>query len=253
MKNSIFNRWLWLFLVFLIRVCGLPFQLSPSLVPQKESAKIRAAVMEGDVIIIFNAGGWGDTPLNKTFDFAPILAGIQKTLADLGYRSAIVPYHRTSPGLFGKIGGTREQLNSFKNCYKVQVQDIRQASVQFPQKQFLLVGFSVGGGLSGRTLPLLEDCPNVYGITVGAPGWYRTYRSKKSLVLDNNSRDPLVIGEVFTIAASILKWPFFWLKYRRHKLSLAMALQFADHSYTWASVEVGPPIRKFLFENFDPK
>jgi hypothetical protein len=252
MKNSAINRCIWLGLVYSIRACGLPFQLSPVKIPRNEGAKLSAAAAENEVIIIFNAGGWGDTPLSQAFDFAPILTGLQQTLTALGYTSTIVPYIRTLPGLGGRMAGIKEQLNSFKHCSRVQIRDIQKASAQFPQKQFLLVGFSVGGGLSGKTLPEVAGCPNVYGITVGAPGWFRTYSSEKSLVLDNSHRDPLVVGDILSVASALIKWPFFWLKYRlkRHNVKLAMALQFANHKYAWASVEVGPPVVRFIEEHF---
>ncbi len=45
-----------------------------------------------DVIIIFNSGGWGNTPLEKAEDFATIIRGIQETLNQWGYNSIVVSY-----------------------------------------------------------------------------------------------------------------------------------------------------------------
>jgi pimeloyl-ACP methyl ester carboxylesterase len=245
------NRWIWWSWIYFIRACGLPFQLYPVNL-QSEKAKLYAAVRHYDVVLIFNAGGWGEAPLSEASDFAPILGRIQETLAIREYSSIVVPYNRIPPGLSGRIAGIKEQANSFQNTYNLQAGDLRYLSEQFPEKRFILAGFSVGGGLSGKTLKQVADLPNVYGITVGAPGWYRTFSSDKSLVLNNNNRDPLSIGDVKTIAIYVFRGPFKWIwaKLNGRKLSLAWALQFPCHDYRWDSPEVGPPITKFLETHF---
>jgi hypothetical protein len=246
------NRCLWIFWVYLIRILGVPFHLSPANVPKDEGKKLYEAALQNEVILVFNAGGFGNAPLSEAADFAPILEGIQQTLTRLGYRSIVSPYNRTYSGLAGRIAGTKEQLNNFKHTCKTQIKDLEYLADRFPEKRFLIVGFSVGGGLSFKTLQKIANRPNVLGITVGAPGWYKTYSSETCLVLNNSNQDPLCIGDVNTIAKSVFNWPIQWLKSRttNRNLSIALALKIPHHEYSWESSEVGEPIVHFIKKHF---
>jgi hypothetical protein len=252
MKNISLNRFFWWFCVYFIRGCGLPFHLAPTKIPQNEFQKLQVAADANDVVIVFNAGGWGNTPLSKAADFSTILAGIQQTLTRSGYSATAIPYYRTHPGIAGRMSGTREQLNSFKKTSQKQIKDMQLLASNFPKKRFIIVGFSVGGGLSGKTLERLTALPNIYGITVGVPGWFRTFSSEKSLVLNNNNLDPLCAGDVKTIALYVFRGPFTWLsaRLRGRRLSLALSLKFPHHEYLWDSTEVREPMVRFLQNHF---
>lgn len=252
MKNFYINRFFWWSAIYFIRGCGLPFHLALVKLPQNEYQKLETAAAKNDIVIVFNAGGWGNTPLNKAADFTPILEGIRRTLTQSGYSVSVIPYYRTLPGLAGRIAGTREQLNSFKQTCQIQIEDMKRLAAGFPEKRFIIVGFSIGGGLSGKTLKSLAAIPNIYGITMGTPAWYRTFSSEKSLVLNNDNQDPLCVGDVNTIAVYILRSPFEWLRanLKGNKLSLALAIKLPHHKYSWESVGVGELIVKFLQTNF---
>jgi hypothetical protein len=255
MKNYSLNRSLWWFWIYLIRTGGLIFLLSPRKLPAAEKQKLRAAAVQPDVLIIFNPGGWGDATLEEANDFTPILKGMKQTLIRLGYKTAIIQYTRTLASLSGRIAGTKEQLLSFKNSSRIQEQDIRCLLEAFPHKHFILAGFSTGGGLTARTLKGLNGHSNIFGVMVGVPGWFPTLSSEKTLVLDNSGRDPISCGRINTIAVTVFRAPFLWLgsKIKGRDLSLALALQFPDHEYTWSSPEVGAPITKFLETHFQNK
>ncbi len=250
-----FNRLAWWFWIYLIRILGGGFLLSPQKLPTAEKHKLYAAAVQPDVLIVFNPGGWGDATLEKAADFIPILEGIRKTLVERGYRTGLVQYTRTLPNLAGRISGTKEQLNVFKHSCPIQASDIRYVAESFPDKQVVLAGFSTGGGLAAKTLKSLADCPNVCGIMVGVPGWFPTYSSPETLVLDNSGRDPVSCGRVYTIAATVFKAPVFWIysNLKGRKISLALSLQLPDHEYLWSSPEVGAPIVKFLESRFPAK
>ena len=72
------------------------------------------AVSDKEVVIVFNSGGWGNTPLNQADDFRPVIEGIQKTLKDLGYNSVVIPYERTKESFFGIIEGLKETFTLFQ-------------------------------------------------------------------------------------------------------------------------------------------
>ena len=83
---------------------------------------------------------------------------------------------------------------------------------------------------------------------MGVPGWFTTFHSEKSLVLNNSGKDPLVAGDIYSVTLHVMRAPYVWLKarFRGQKLSLPLAFHFPNHEYTWYSLEVGPPINRFL-------
>ncbi len=253
MKNPWLSRGIWWFWIYLFRLFGLPFHLSPLKLPQDEGKKLCDAVRGQDVLIIFHPGGWGDATIEQAGDFAPVLKGIQTTLTRLGYRAKAVPYTRTLSSLPGRLAGIREQYNSFKHNSQILTQEIHHLVECFPEKRFLIVGFSVGGSLSSRVMSQMDGSCHVYGIAVGVPGWFYSYRSNKSLVLDNSGNDPLCTGRSGTIAMAVAKAPAKWWKARRsgHKISIALAIQVPHHEYPWSSPEVSTPIIQFLENHFN--
>jgi pimeloyl-ACP methyl ester carboxylesterase len=248
-QKSIF----WRLCIFVFHVLGLPFQMSPTRIPKGERDRLAQATGDHDAIVIFNAGGFGDFPLEKAADFASVLNGIQGVIQHLGYRSTTVVYRRVDRGLSGKLFGTKEQLNSFRLTSQIQISDLAFLCHTFHHKKFILVGFSIGGGLSARTLAALKLAPNLLGITVGVPFWFQTYASPKSLVLNNDNLDPLCTGNFKIIAANVIRSPWVWLKSRftGEKISLALAFKFPYHDYPWSSPRIGIPIRRFLEEELD--
>ncbi len=202
---------MWWFWIYLIRTGGLIFQLSPQNLPKDEARKLHAAAIPYDILIIFNPGGWGDVAIDQAADFLPILDGINQTIKNLGYRSTAVVYTRIFSTLSGRIAGTKQQLNSFKHSSRILAKDMEYLVKCFPEKRFIMAGFSTGGGFTVRTMEKITDLPNVCSIIVGVPGWYRTRGSEMSLVLNNNDQDPLSTGDVKAIALAAFKAPFKWL------------------------------------------
>jgi hypothetical protein len=250
-----FNRFIWWFWVYLIRIGGSATLITPLKLPVGEGQKLKNACLDCDVLVVFNPGGWGDASLEEADDFRPILKGIQQAMVDKGYRTSSVPYLRTFPHLWGRLSGVKEQIMSFKNNSRIQVDDIRNLAENFPEKYFILTGFSTGGGLTGRSMKRLAHLQNVLGITVGVPGWFDTYSSSQSLVLNNSGKDPLVAGDINAVAWHVLSAPYVWLQSRfdGRKLSLPLCFQFPYHEYRWESPEVGPPILKFISNKFRRK
>jgi hypothetical protein len=248
MPKPSLKRFLWWFSVYLIRAGGLPALLMPVRLPPNEAAKVEAACGVVDTVLVFNPGGWGDASLEEADDFRPILHGMQAVIKECGYSSVVVPYLRTMDGLAGRLTGMKDQILSFRYSSRKQEKEIRDLALAHPQRRFILVGFSTGGGLTGRTLPRLEDLGNVLGVTVGVPGWFTTFCSEKSLVLNNSGKDPLVAGDIYRVSLHVFRAPYVWLKAksRGQKLSLPLAFHFPNHEYAWDSLEVGPPLIRFL-------
>jgi len=255
MRKLTLNYCLWWFWIYLIRFLGLGFQLSPVKLPRNEGQKLYRAAKKAEVLIVFNPGGWGDATLERAGDFAPILQQMQKIISTQGYRTEIVPYRRTLPSLSGRCAGTKDQLLSFKHSAQIQVADIKSVAGSFPEKHFILAGFSTGGGLTGRAMKSLTECSNVLGLMVGVPGWFHTFSSPKSLVLNNSNQDPIAVGRVWTIAVVVFKSPLLFLYYRLKgkKISFPLCLHFPFHEYNWDSPEISIPVIRFLKLHFRTK
>ncbi len=201
-----------------------------------------------DVIILFNAGGWGNAPLGEVTDFTSILSGVQRTLSELGFTSTVIPYDRTPSGPSGKLFGLRELLNYFQYSSQIQVADVEAILSRFPSKYVTVIGLSNGGALTERTMASLEARPRVYGIAAGIPAWYHKYQMPNLLNLDNDGMDKLATGDAGAIVLAILKAPFKWIgaKITNRNISFARAVDVAGHSYYWSFSLVGPVIKDFL-------
>lgn len=242
-----------LFICTIILVC-LVFLFTPGVFPNNfELDKIVNDIAESDVVIIFNSGGWGNTPLEKADDFAPIVRGIQDTLNDWGYNSIVVPFNRTKDGFSGKITGAREFLNSFDMSSENLAKRVEELEAIFPGKKIIMTGLSNGATFVDEAFEKVsEDVKeSVYAISIGAPFWSDEVDSDNILHLKSDS-DSLAKGEIGSLAASALKSPFKWLsaKISGYNLSFAQILHAAGHEYSWTSLEVKEEIIGFLEKKF---
>jgi pimeloyl-ACP methyl ester carboxylesterase len=255
---KILSRALIIFLALLIISFALWFifflqpEAAPGAAREKELLDLAA---DRDVIIIFNSGGWGKTPPKAASDFAPILAGIQDSLAQRGYSSLITPFIRTPRGLTGEIEDTKDLMGSFKYSSEALAREVEFIMNNSPSKKVIIAGLSNGGGLTERAMQRLAERPGIYAIVAGVPRWYQIYNSDRVLYLDNNGKDKLAVGDYRAIAAAVIKAPFKWLwaKIKHQNLSLALAIDITGHDYPWSSTEVGPPVVNFINTHFKVK
>jgi len=204
------------------------------------------------VVIIFNSGGLGYTPLEKATDFAPIVLEIKNTLQEWGYNSLIVSYQRTENNFWGKIWGIREVLNSFKNQSQELAREIEWLVKNNPQTKIIITGLSNGGAFVEETFKDLsqEAKSSVYVIEAGVPFWQKIDQSSQNILrLNNGGKDSLAKGKIKTLIFSFLKAPFKLLisSLSREKISFSEAMRVPGHEYQWK--EVSPEIISFLKVN----
>ena len=245
-KLSIFVLFFALFLIFLSFPMNLPtdYQFREAL----------NSVSQNDVIIIFNSGGWGNTPLEEADDFSPIIEGIQNTLDDWGYSSIVVPYQRTKNNFLDKVVGAREFLNSFQEQSKKLAEEIEYFLRNNPGKKIIITGLSNGAILAEGTMEKISDKTKVqvFAIEVGVPFWKKTKNSENILHLNNNGKDSLSEGKAGNLFLALFRAPFKWFlaKVSNTDLSFSRALEVSGHQYPWDSPTVGPQIVSFLEEKF---
>jgi len=236
-------------IIFLISLGGLVFLFGPEVVPENfQPQEILEISQNTDVIIIFNSGGWGDTPFEEAKDFAPIIEGIQETLEDLGYNSLVIPYKRTKNDFLGKIAGAKDFLSSFKSSSEVLAEKVEFLNKNLPDKKIIIAGLSAGGALVDETLEKVSPQIQVYAIAAGVPFWHDNFESENILLLDNNGKDSLVKGDIKSLISALVKTPFKWIfsKLNGENLTFSKALQAPGHEYSWSSPEVRAQIVFFL-------
>ncbi|MCP6718421.1 MAG: hypothetical protein KJI70_02685, partial [Patescibacteria group bacterium] len=146
-----------------------------------------------EVVIVFNSGGWGNTPLDQADDFRPIIEGIQKTLKDLGYDSVVVPYERTKESFFGIIEGLKETFTLFQKQSQKLAIEIEDFIANNPENKVIITGLSNGGAFTDKVMEKISEDKrnNVFAIEVGTPFWEDVLDSGSVLLLDNQGKDPL--------------------------------------------------------------
>ena len=123
-------------ILVLVVLGGLAFLFGPEVVPENyQFQEFLDVAAQNDVIIIFNSGGWGNTPLEEAEDFAPVIEGIQETLNEWGYNSLVIPYARTKDDLSGKITGARDFLNSFQTSSEILAEKVDFLTENLPDKK----------------------------------------------------------------------------------------------------------------------
>ena len=243
------------FILLSIILGGLFFLFGPELIPENlQPQEFLDIAVDNDVIIIFNSGGWGNTPLEKAEDFAPIIEGIQETLNEWGYSSIVIPYNRTKNTLLGKFTGAKGFLNSFDFPSEIMAEDLEFLVKNLPNKKIIITGLSNGAAFVNETYKKTskEVKNSVYVITAGTPFWSKYFESDNILQLNNNGKDSLVEGNIKSLVLSLIKAPYRWIssKVNGQNLTLSQAFQISGHKYFWSSSEVNPQIITFLENKF---
>ncbi|MFH1462695.1 MAG: hypothetical protein ABIG08_03325 [bacterium] len=221
-------------------LAGLFFLLGLEAAPEKFQLQELFGAIDGkDVVVVFNSGGWGNTPLEKAEDFRSVVEGIQETLAIWGYNSIVVSYERTEDTFLGKIAGAKDFLNSFNFSAGIFAKDLELLSEKMPGKKIIIAGLSNGGAFVSKTYEKISQGAreSIYAIAAGIPFWAKSFSSENLLQLDNSGRDSLARGDVGSLLLSFFKVP-------NRQISQA------SHWYSWDSLDVGPQIESFLADRF---
>jgi len=217
-------------LFFLFGLDVIPENLQPQQILEKAK--------NSDIIIIFNSGGWGNTPFEKAEDFGPIVKEIQKTFNEWGYNSVVIPYSRTKDSFLGKIAGAKDFLNSFNSSSSILADEIEFLVQNLPDKKIVIAGLSAGGAFVTKTYEKVSERTkdSILAITAGTPFWIKSSDSENVLNLNNAGKDSLAKGEIKTLLLSLLEPPLKWLYARisGENLSLSrLTNQFVGHTYNW--------------------
>lgn len=238
-------------ITIIILSTGLFFLLGE--VPDNSRFKIAlSSISENDIVIIFNSGGWGDTPPEEAVDLTPIIDGIQETLSDMGYNSIVVPYTRTKESFLGRIEGLKETLSLFPRQSQKLADEIEMFVKSHPENKVIMAGLSNGGIFVNRTMMKVSENQrnSVFAVEVGTPFWEKVLDSDNVLLLNNKGEDALSEMDLRTLVFALLKSPCKWLSAQisREELSFSEALYLPGHYYSWDSV--APEVKSFFEARF---
>jgi hypothetical protein len=236
--------------IILVAAGGIFFLFVFDALPDNSQFKnIIESNSQDDVIIVFNSGGWGDTPPQEAKDLTPIIDGLKATLAEKGYNSVVVPYERTKKGFLAKIRGVKEMFGYFQQQSEEAAGGIEEFLNRNPGKKVILVGLSNGANFVDETMKKMGDFQSsVLAIEIGSPFWQKEMASGKILRLDNKNNDSLTAGDLNTLLPTLFKAPVKWFlaKISGSDLSFSMAFSFPQHKYSWDSPEVNSAVSSFL-------
>jgi hypothetical protein len=204
------------------------------------------AAKDKDVIIFFNAGGWGWDSVLDSPGWATVIDGMKAELASLGYTTLVVDHKRTSPTLNGCIS----ELMVAAGLYPPKARDLA-ARVEFltgnlPQLRVILAGESNGSEMCEGAMGLLPDNQRVYSIQLGPPFWEESTVSERSLVLRSNGDvpDSFSQGGVLTIIRANLE-AMFGIS-QKNPGHIFFYIGAPGHFYSWQYTEVRSQVTEFL-------
>jgi hypothetical protein len=241
-------------LLFLFGVVLIFIFAPPEFSENREFEDILESVAKDEVLIIFNSGGWGDTPIDEAKDFSQIIEGVKKTLGDLGYKSVLSPYERTRDSFLGRIEGARELLTIFPHQSQKMFEEIQRFTQTNPDNKIIIAGLSNGAVFVDKVMEKIskEGLDNVFAIEVGVPFWEKSSDSDNVLCLNNENEDPLFGRKSWTLFLSLFKAPIKWTlaNISGREISFSEAFYFPGHDYFWDSPNIGPKTISFLKDNF---
>ena len=206
-----------------------------------------------DIVIIFNSGGWGWTPIEASPEGWGFATGVESELASSGYTSLVLDHNRTAK----TSNGCLSELMLTVGFYPLKAKDLA-SRVEFltnhiPGIKVILTGASNGTIICESVMNILRDTPQVYSIQLGPPFWSNSLVSDRSLVMRGNGvvPDSFSQGDLFTIIRANLEAVFGISQDVPGKILLYIGAP--GHDYSWQYPEVYSQVTSFLQQNFGLK
>ncbi|MDP6141922.1 MAG: hypothetical protein QGF23_00560 [Dehalococcoidales bacterium] len=206
-----------------------------------------------DIVIIFNSGGWGWTPIEDSPFGMGIVTGISSELASLGYTTLFLNHLRTYESWQVIINESVEIATRYPSKAKDLVTRVKFLTNHIPDLRVIIAGESEGSLICTSVMSILSDNPQLYSIQMGPPFWNSNTVSGKSLVLRSNGEvaDAFSQGDIFAIIRANLEAMFGISQENAGKILFYIGAP--GHDYRWEYPEVRSQITKFLYESFGIK
>lgn len=208
-----------------------------------------------DVVVVFNSGGWGWNLTMDTPGWASILDGIKSELENLGYKSLVLNYRRTSGGLQGCMKEFVEVITRYPHKSTELAKRVEFLTDHIPNLKVIVAGESTGTVISDKTMGILKDKPQVYSIQTGTPFWHKPTALDRTLLMNSNGRgiDTFSYGNVPAMIWATIKG---WLGLSSpddNPGDILSWLKAPGHDYSWQYPGVYSEVVNFLTSNFEWK
>ena len=203
------------------------------------------AAKDKDIVIIFNSGGFGWTPVEDSVQGADLAAGIKSVLVGSGYKVLFLDHFRTAETLNGYLSEFMAEAGFYPKAEDLALR-VEFLTGHIPGISVILTGHSNGSGICERVMRILRDNQQVYSVQLGPPAWNGSANSERSLVMRSNGviPDAFSQGNLPTIIRANLEALFGIPQENPDKILFYIGAP--GHDYRWQYPEVRYQITDFL-------
>jgi hypothetical protein len=217
--------------------------------------QLLAAYLESrdkDFLIIFNAGGWGTSGIERAYDWQSVLNGIESNLRKSGYKVSSLNYRRTNTSFLGKVNELKEIVTGYVSKARELAGRVQFLTQQNRDLKIILAGESNGTMICDSAMNILRDNNQVYSIQTGVPFWQRNTIEKRTVMVNHNGLTPdsFSRGDLFTILISNIKAVLRGEVPPDVGTTLGV-VSAPGHKYSWDYPGVCSQIENFLEKNFN--
>ena len=206
-----------------------------------------------DIVIIFNAGGWGWDSVEDSPGWETIIEGIKAELSDMGYSYLVLAHKRTAPTLNGCIS----EFMMAASLYPAKVEDLA-ARADFltrhiPDIRIIFTAESNGTAICSNAFDILKENTQIYSILTGPPYWNSDSPSERALTMRSNGATPDAFSsfDVITIIRANLE-AMLGIS-QKYAGDILFYIGAPGHHYSWEYEEVRLQITCFLRNSFGNK
>lgn len=221
----------------------------------RQTLAIYAEAKDKDFVILFNSGGWGWSPLEKTEGWGSIFTGIESELDYMGYQALLLDYNRTEESWRGRLDEATEMANYYPRKARYLASKVAFLTRHVPELKVIITGESNGTVISDRVMTLLENNPQIYSIQTGPPFWHLRATLERTLVLTSSgiAPDTFSQGNLLTIIIANLKALLGLSQTEEASGNILFHIRAPGHDYWWQQPNVYSEITNFLEQNFGNK
>lgn len=211
------------------------------------------AAKDKDIVIIFNPGGWGWTPIEASPHGRSFVTGIESELTSLGYTVLFLNHLRTHEGWQVYPNELVEMVTRYPSKAKDLATRVEFLTNHIPDLRVIIIGESEGTIICDSVMNILRDNPQVYSIQLGPPFWHKNIMLDRTLVMTSNGiiPDSFSQGDIFTIIRANLEALFGISQAYPGKILLYIGSP--GHDYSWQYDSVRSKIIGFFSSNFGTK
>lgn len=211
------------------------------------------AARDKDVVVIFNSGGFGWTPIEDSPQGQGFVAGIESVLNGSGYSVLLLEHFRTAETLNGGLSEFMAEAGLYPPKAKDLALRVEFLTDHIPGISVIMTGLSNGSAICESVMSILKGNRQVYSIQLGPSFWNDSPVSDRSLVMRGNGIGPdsFSQGDLFTIIRANLEALFGISQDNPGHILLYIGAP--GHDYRWEYEAVRSRITDFLNKHWPPK